>query len=362
MTVLGWLLYVFSFDDDATKSPRAEIPLLQGYEGKVVYTTDLSFNRQKLEDDCQTRGGEFNNCGTTCAPDAAACVQVCAYTCENISNNEKNTSENWHQSDDWITYQNNEAGYEIDYLSQMRVEDSRSDMVRFQFFGPTQELGTEIYDGISLTIQTEEIGGRTVEELARDSLVSVQPIGEVTKPLEEATLHGMSGYAYTAETLGTIHHLILEWQAGHALHISYSAPDPDNRSYAMVVDTMLSSLEPISISEQATIDNLIELETLQPGQTISSPLQVSGRARGPWYFEGTFSVRLADSASSTIAEALAEAQSTWMTEEWVDFVADLEFDSADVESSAQGYVVLEKANPSGLPQMSQSLVVPVYFQ
>ena len=61
------------------------------------------------------------------------------------------------------------------------------------------------------------------------------------------------------------------------------------------------------------------------GQTINSPLSITGEARGTWFFEATFPVVLTNWDGLIIAEGYATAQGDWMTEEFVPFTAELEF-------------------------------------
>ena len=58
------------------------IPMVAEHENSVVYTTDLSFDKNILIEDCSARGGEFNSCGTPCGPEEVVCTAVCAYTCD----------------------------------------------------------------------------------------------------------------------------------------------------------------------------------------------------------------------------------------------------------------------------------------
>lgn len=93
-----------------------------------------------------------------------------------------------------------------------------------------------------------------------------------------------------------------------------------------------------------------------PGSVVTSPLTITGQARG-WYFEASFPVRLLDSAANEIAITPAQAQGDWMTTGFVPFQATLTFETA----SQNGTLVLEKDNPSGEPQNDASLSVPVRF-
>lgn len=106
-------------------------------------------------------------------------------------------------------------------------------------------------------------------------------------------------------------------------------------------------------------DDQFEVTFPQPGAVIATPLKITGRARGPWYFEGSFPVRLLDNDGNIIAETVAQAQGEWMTEEFVPFIAEIEFISPEKK---QGRLVFENDNPSGLPENAKRLEVPVQFQ
>lgn len=106
------------------------------------------------------------------------------------------------------------------------------------------------------------------------------------------------------------------------------------------------------------LDDLIQVVFPRPGATISSPLVVAGIARGSWYFEADFPVRLFDNRGNELAAVPAQAQGEWMTTEFVPFLATLEFDPRGATS---GRLVFEKDNPSGLPENDMSLEMPVLF-
>lgn len=103
-------------------------------------------------------------------------------------------------------------------------------------------------------------------------------------------------------------------------------------------------------------DNLIKVTEPMPDQIISSPLVVAGEARGSWYFEASFPVKLLDGNGSELARVPAQAQGDWMTNDFVPFKAVLNFGAP---ATATGTLVLEKDNPSGLPQNADELRIPV---
>lgn len=104
--------------------------------------------------------------------------------------------------------------------------------------------------------------------------------------------------------------------------------------------------------------DLIRIDTPRPTQQVSSPLQISGQARGSWFFEASFPVKLLDASGATFASGIATAQGEWMTTEFVPFTATLEFSAS---AGSAGTLVLQKDNPSGLPEHDDQLIVPVKF-
>lgn len=108
----------------------------------------------------------------------------------------------------------------------------------------------------------------------------------------------------------------------------------------------------------------IVLTTPSSGSIIVSPLTVSGRARGTWYFEGSFPIVLTDWDGKIIAQGHATANGEWMTTSFVPFTGILEFIKPVVSAKygERGFLILRKDNPSGLPEHDDTLEIPVYFQ
>ena len=104
--------------------------------------------------------------------------------------------------------------------------------------------------------------------------------------------------------------------------------------------------------------DLIRLSNPRPNQEIKSPLSIEGEARGNWFFEASFPIKLYDADNNLLAQAIAQAQGDWMTSDFVAFKAELNFSYPE---SATGILVLEKDNPSGLPENADQLRVPVKF-
>ena len=105
--------------------------------------------------------------------------------------------------------------------------------------------------------------------------------------------------------------------------------------------------------------DLIKIDNPRPNQIIENPLFVKGEARGNWYFEVSFPVKLFDDNGFLLGITTAQALGNWMTEDFVLFNATLPF---AVSSTPKGKLILEKDNPSGLPEHADELTIPVYFK
>lgn len=114
------------------------------------------------------------------------------------------------------------------------------------------------------------------------------------------------------------------------------------------------------IGNELEKSDLIKLETPRPNQSVKSPLTVKGQARGIWFFEGSFPIILTDWDGLIIGQGIAVAQGEWMTEEFVPFAAVIEFEAPKYKNN--GTLILQKDNPSGLPEHDDALEIPVFFE
>jgi len=113
------------------------------------------------------------------------------------------------------------------------------------------------------------------------------------------------------------------------------------------------------IGNELEKSDLIKIDNPRPNQIIENPLFIKGEARGNWYFEASFPVKLFDDNGFLLGVTPAQALGDWMTEDFVPFNTTLLF---AVPSTPKGRLVLEKDNPSGLPEYADELIVPVYFK
>ena len=138
-------------------------------------------------------------------------------------------------------------------------------------------------------------------------------------------------------------------QAGYPAMESYPRRCQDDKGNVFTED-IGNELEKI---------DLIRIDNPRPNQAITSPLIIEGQARGFWFFEADFPIKLLDENNQEITIGHATAQDEWMTEDFVQFKAELNFTSPG--TGQQGTLILEKDNPSDLPENDDQLRVPVLF-
>jgi spore germination protein GerM len=112
------------------------------------------------------------------------------------------------------------------------------------------------------------------------------------------------------------------------------------------------------IGNELDKQNLIRIDSPRPNATVNSPVTITGEARGHWFFEASFPIRIYDANGKELGWAIAQAQSDWMTEDFVRFEAVLNFEKS---TTKKGLLVLQKDNPSGLPEKDDKLEVPIVF-
>lgn len=113
---------------------------------------------------------------------------------------------------------------------------------------------------------------------------------------------------------------------------------------------VISSEENITYSNATSNDIVTELPF--PGAVTGKVFSVIGKARGNWFFEASFPVVVLDKSGNTLATGIAQAQSDWMTTEFVPFKADIKIPDS---YTGKATLILKKDNPSGMTEKDASV-------
>lgn len=158
----------------------------------------------------------------------------------------------------WQTYTSREHGFSIMYPPEITIEQRQADRVRFIQFGPSQEEGTELYDGISLTINSGSLDGASLSDYVQQqhSQTAVEPTTDSIGDIEDVQIANYSGYEYEVTSLGTFTHMYLLNDSTEYLHIVNSTVDPNNSGFSEITSLMLSTLNMETPSTSPTTDTV----------------------------------------------------------------------------------------------------------
>ncbi|OGZ24903.1 MAG: hypothetical protein A2896_02125 [Candidatus Nealsonbacteria bacterium RIFCSPLOWO2_01_FULL_43_32] len=126
----------------------------------------------------------------------------------------------------------------------------------------------------------------------------------------------------------------------------------------VIIGSFISWSNQTSPPENPKAD-LIRVISPKDNAVVQNPLEIKGEARGYWFFEASFPVKIFDDNGFLLGVKAAQALGEWMTEDFVPYQASIPFAAP---STPKGKIVLEKDNPSGLPEHDDELVVPVVFK
>jgi hypothetical protein len=119
-------------------------------------------------------------------------------------------------------------------------------------------------------------------------------------------------------------------------------------------------------TDAASAADLIHVTFPQVGAAVSSPLKVTGEARGGWYFEASFPVTVVDWDGKIIGQGPVQAKGDWMTTDFVPFGGAINFVkpkcAAGTDYCKRGSVIFKNDNPSGQASTSYAVEIPVIFQ
>ena len=144
---------------------------------------------------------------------------------------------------------------------------------------------------------------------------------------------------------------------------SIKTPEIDIEEDEVVVEEENNTEEKISYVPSSASD-LIKIDSPKPGEKdISSPIKITGEARGNWFFEATAPVMLTNWDGLIIAEGYITAQGEWMTEEFVPFEGEIVFDTKDIpDFNKRGSLIIKNSNASGLPERDVAAEMVIFFK
>jgi len=105
--------------------------------------------------------------------------------------------------------------------------------------------------------------------------------------------------------------------------------------------------------------DLIRVTTPTPRAVTGKQFKVMGEARGYWFFEASFPIEILDKDGKSLAVVVAQADSEWMTTEFVPFTANVSVPESYIGPAT---IILNKDNPSGLSEHDASISFPITIE
>jgi hypothetical protein len=105
--------------------------------------------------------------------------------------------------------------------------------------------------------------------------------------------------------------------------------------------------------------DIIIIDSPKPYQKVQVTIIIKGKAKGSFFFEGTFPIRIEDENGNLIVSDYIMTKENWMTENFVSFETHFYFEKGNLR---KGFIIFEKANPSGLLENKFEIRIPLYFE
>lgn len=111
-----------------------------------------------------------------------------------------------------------------------------------------------------------------------------------------------------------------------------------------------------------TTESDVIVNGIKDGSTVASPLTITGKAKGSYYFEASFPIMLTDWDGRIIATTTAQASSDWMSTGYVPFTATISFSvPSTTPDLRRGTLIFHNDNPSGDHTRDKAVEIPVKF-
>ena len=155
------------------------------------------------------------------------------------------------ETTNWKTYTNTQYRWTIKYPPEMKFEENppggNPPGIYLFLFGPTQVDGTELYDGISLSILSDFLGNKTLKQVLDEDINKVTQYAVLQEEPKSISLgKAAEGYQYRlyferGGQVTTTH--FLSGKNGQFVHIVDGNIDPTNKGFANIADQILSTFK-----------------------------------------------------------------------------------------------------------------------
>lgn len=147
--------------------------------------------------------------------------------------------------DGWMPFRSDSMGLSLYHPPQMSVTQMEDGLVRLLVTGPSQVMGTEMYDGILVTLFKKPYQAGSLRELVERETEQKKndPVYIEVSDIEEVRIGNTLGYAVIESSLGEFTQIYLPAGPNEYVQLTYIMEDPTNQGYAQILNTLLQSIE-----------------------------------------------------------------------------------------------------------------------
>lgn len=145
---------------------------------------------------------------------------------------------------DWKRYSSKTYGLTFAVPNNVTITENKDGSLTLEYIGTQQLTRTDFYDGIRLTIKQDELGAKTVKQIADETVKKEQAAyKQIVSPLSSITLKNKQGFSLTTKREITTTYIFLPVDPKKILTIMYDLQDPGKKGYQDIADQIIVSLE-----------------------------------------------------------------------------------------------------------------------
>ena len=145
---------------------------------------------------------------------------------------------------DWVAYDDDGTNFTLSHPADFEIRENQDGSVAFVKLGPTQTEGTEVFDGIILTVNSGPYEQASFSDFVKENHQEAQqsPVSEVGE-ITEGLVNGKIVYQYEEQGLGVFTHIYIPFEENAYVHVSKLVEDPTNEGFEETADTIISTIE-----------------------------------------------------------------------------------------------------------------------
>jgi hypothetical protein len=147
-------------------------------------------------------------------------------------------------TENWETYNHKTVGYSIKYPNDVEIKEREASLIHFLKLGPTQRPETELFDGLSISIDPREIAASAIEYANGQVKNPVFGPNDIIEKPRSTTVNGYPAATYTTSALGIHRTTVIQNNDKNMLYIiTDSSVDPTKQGFLETANQIISTFK-----------------------------------------------------------------------------------------------------------------------